>query len=199
MSPTEKFCPLHGPYDAALPQCPYCAAENIGAGRPPAPEPLGLNDFPSEREWIGHGSVPPSEGDIEDLLNGDLLADEPAEPLDAPEGPEHTVLLKPDEIKPTDAILGIFWVKAGPLRGQIFPLKHGAIIGRNQGDVRLPDPAVSDPHAKLTLEGETFMIWDFGSSNGTFVNGERIRAATPLQENDEIRFGNTTVVLKILA
>jgi pSer/pThr/pTyr-binding forkhead associated (FHA) protein len=64
--------------------------------------------------------------------------------------------------------------------------------------VRLPDPTISDPHAKITVEEHHFVLWDFGSANGTFVNGRRIREATPIKENDEIRFGNTLVVLKTL-
>jgi len=57
---------------------------------------------------------------------------------------------------------------------------------------------VSNPHAKITLEDETYVLWDFGSKNGTTVNDERIRAATELKENDVIKIGDTVMVLKVL-
>jgi pSer/pThr/pTyr-binding forkhead associated (FHA) protein len=43
------------------------------------------------------------------------------------------------------------------------------------------------------------VIWDLASRNGTFVNGQEIMSPTLLQENDEIRVGDTVFVLKTLA
>ncbi|MBC8333083.1 MAG: FHA domain-containing protein, partial [Anaerolineae bacterium] len=42
------------------------------------------------------------------------------------------------------------------------------------------------------LSGDTLSVTDLGSTNGTFVNGERIRAKLPcrLNSGDEIRFGD---------
>ncbi len=170
----EKFCPRHGPYDAALPECPYCARE---AGRIPA-------QAGGEAPERGYPAAPPTEG-----VGGPFAA--AAEPED------HTLLDAPPPHAPPD-LQGIFWVKRGPARGQIFRLQHGTIVGRSQGTVLLRDLKVSNPHAKVVIEDGRFVLWDFASSNGTFVNGERIRQARPLQENDEIRMGDTVMVLKIL-
>ena len=71
-------------------------------------------------------------------------------------------------------------------------------MGRKSGDLILDDPKVSNPHAKFKFENDAFEIWDFGSKNGTFVNGERIRSATKLKENDEVKIGDITFVLKVL-
>jgi len=95
----------------------------------------------------------------------------------------------------TEAIL---WVKQGRRRGHYYPIRHGTVIGRDQGSLILDDSKASATHARITFENKHYVIWDFGSSNGTFVNGKRIRQATPLDENDVIKIGNTVFVLKLL-
>ena len=71
------------------------------------------------------------------------------------------------------------------------------MVGRKDGDVVVDDQKVSDPHAKFTYEEKQFVVWDLASRNGTFVNGERFRAATPLKENDQIKIGDTVFVLSL--
>lgn len=49
------------------------------------------------------------------------------------------------------------------------------LIGRAEdAQLRYDSPYISGRHALLTLMGETFSVEDLGSSNGTFVNGERL-------------------------
>jgi len=95
-------------------------------------------------------------------------------------------------------VLGLLWVKEGRRRGKVYIVRDDTEIGRG-GDVVLDDPKVSSHHAKFRLENGQFVIWDLASRNGTFVNGERIWAATPLKENDEIKVGETVFVFKVLA
>jgi hypothetical protein len=93
----------------------------------------------------------------------------------------------------------ILWVKSGNRRGRYYPVKHNMVIGRKEGNLILDDLTVSGTHAKITQQGAKYTIWDFGSANGTFVNGKRIREATPIEENDEIKIGDTVMVLKVLS
>ena len=73
------------------------------------------------------------------------------------------------------------------------------IVGRAATcHVRLPDSSVSRTHAKLVLEDGKVTLMDLESSNGTFVNGEQITAATPIVENAEVMLGHTVLVLKTL-
>ena len=95
-------------------------------------------------------------------------------------------------------LLGILWVKKGYKQGRLYKVRHGTTIGRKYGDILLDDPKVSKRHAKLTIEDGQFVLWDFGSTNGTFVNGNRIREATILKENDVIRIGATEFSFKFL-
>lgn len=68
-------------------------------------------------------------------------------------------------------------VRRGPQEGQIFPLSGDLLtIGRDpMSDITLTDPEVSRQHARLTLtEDGSYEIQDLGSTNGTFVDGNRL-------------------------
>ena len=55
---------------------------------------------------------------------------------------------------------------------------HGLTIGRaSDNDLVVAHPSVSAHHAELHFDGEQFLLRDLSSSNGTFVNGERITYA----------------------
>jgi hypothetical protein len=86
----------------------------------------------------------------------------------------------------------------GPRRGHMLKIVPGQTIGRKGADIVWDDPKISRLHARITLEDGAFYVWDFGTPNGTYVNGERIRSATPIQENDTLKMGETTFVLKTL-
>jgi pSer/pThr/pTyr-binding forkhead associated (FHA) protein len=64
-------------------------------------------------------------------------------------------------------------------------------VGRQQGSsLLLNSPDVSRHHATITYNGEKFLLCDFGSTNGTFLNEERLEAHSPraLNPGDKIRF-----------
>ncbi len=64
------------------------------------------------------------------------------------------------------------------------------IIGRDPNvDLSIPSPAVSRRHARLTRKGEGYFLEDLGSSNGTFLNGERLLERHLLNAGDQIRLG----------
>ncbi|MCL2326257.1 MAG: FHA domain-containing protein [Proteobacteria bacterium] len=68
-------------------------------------------------------------------------------------------------------------------------------IGRTEDNyILLSDPSISRNHAKIINQGMTFKLSDLDSSNGTFVNGKRIRGEVLLQSGDEVRFGNVRFV-----
>jgi pSer/pThr/pTyr-binding forkhead associated (FHA) protein len=60
--------------------------------------------------------------------------------------------------------------------------------------VILQDPTVSRHHAWIKAEEDRFLIFDVGSANGTFVNGERIEEPRQLENGDAIRFGDAEFV-----
>jgi pSer/pThr/pTyr-binding forkhead associated (FHA) protein len=70
---------------------------------------------------------------------------------------------------------------------------HPLTIGRQAGAHLLIDEgSVSRRHAVISYINQQYMIQDLGSTNGTFVNNERVELARPciIQSNDVLRFGN---------
>ena len=82
-----------------------------------------------------------------------------------------------------------------PLRlrlGEVtFPLNtEKLIIGRSRScDIRLREDTVSRLHAALVWRNGELVLEDLGSSNGTFVNGDRVLDPRTLGAGDELRFG----------
>ena len=73
-----------------------------------------------------------------------------------------------------------------------YPIRDGVLtMGRaEQRDVVLPDPAASRSHAEIVKQGDGWLLKDFGSVNGTFVNSKRVRDQT-LVDGDRVRIGAT--------
>ncbi|NQT53552.1 FHA domain-containing protein [bacterium] len=70
-------------------------------------------------------------------------------------------------------------------------------IGRSPlMDVCVPDPGVSGFHASIVCDGDAWCIEDAGSTNGTFVNGERVQRGE-LRDGDEVRLGNVTLTFQV--
>ncbi|WP_058867929.1 SpoIIE family protein phosphatase [Chloracidobacterium thermophilum] len=73
------------------------------------------------------------------------------------------------------------------------PLKSVRLtIGRSsRNDICLNDPFVSRLHAEIRRDGESFVLYDSGSANGTYHNGQRIESSAALHFGDVIRIGET--------
>jgi pSer/pThr/pTyr-binding forkhead associated (FHA) protein len=87
---------------------------------------------------------------------------------------------------------------SGKYQGGEFPLKADkqVVIGRSSElDMVLVEDMVSRKHAKITVGGGKIVIEDLGSTNGTFVNGEKVKQAR-LKEGDRILIG--TSILKLV-
>lgn len=217
MANNTFICPDHGPYDASYGSCPSCSS------RPVEPRSLSEDDMLTDP---GGGAYQPNQGsgfdDDEPTQYGDFPASGPGgydseDPTEIPGG--RSPVFDPDDEDPTEiprgggrdaditelddavmplGVMGILWVREGARRGHIHKIKDGTTVGRDDGDVYLEDPKVSNPHAKFRVEDEQFVVWDMASKNGTYVNGEQISAATPLEENDEIKMGDNLFVIKVL-
>ena len=88
---------------------------------------------------------------------------------------------------------------SGKYQGGEFPLPNSKeiVVGRSSElDMVLVEDMVSRRHAKITVTGDQIFIQDLGSTNGTFVNGEKIKRAR-LQEGDRILIG--TSIIKLVA
>jgi pSer/pThr/pTyr-binding forkhead associated (FHA) protein len=82
-------------------------------------------------------------------------------------------------------------VLSGPEAGNRFEVEGEHTIGREEQEFTLSDPEVSRRHAFIRATDTTVEIEDAGSSNGTFVNGDRIEGSTELSDGDTVRMGQT--------
>lgn len=82
--------------------------------------------------------------------------------------------------------------------GAMHPVTGRATIGRGTGaDIVLADEAVSRVHASVRVDGQTVVLEDQESSNGTFVNGEQITSARRLAPGDVVRIGGTELEVRV--
>ena len=196
MAREQGLCEKHGPYDASLGQCPYCAQES---GPPAAPRPLD-DELPTD-PWGGQERPAAGAYDEEETdfgFRARLYEEDTQWPERRREGRDIDETIPYGRERGEEGLLGFLIVKEGMRRGKVYRVQNGTTIGRDQANIMIRDTKVSRPHAKFTIEDDQFVIWDFGSENGTFVNDERIREAKRLQENDVIKVGDTIFVLKIL-
>ena len=91
-------------------------------------------------------------------------------------------------------------VKRGPNPGQEYTLTPAEItIGRSStNEISIADPEISRRHACIRHEGNRYIIEDWTSTNGTFVNGRQITGIVALNNEDEIRLGET-ILLRFLS
>ncbi|MBK8692954.1 MAG: DUF4388 domain-containing protein [Deltaproteobacteria bacterium] len=100
-------------------------------------------------------------------------------------------------MSPADASKKQYLLKfiSGKYQGGEFPVAadREIVIGRsNELDVVLVEDMVSRRHAKITFSNDALTIEDLGSTNGTFVNGEKVKRAK-LKEGDRVLIGTSIV------
>jgi pSer/pThr/pTyr-binding forkhead associated (FHA) protein len=90
--------------------------------------------------------------------------------------------------------------RSGDLKGRRLTIKVPVVnIGRGDyNDLVIADPSVSTMHAKLQRRENVWILSDLGSTNGTFVEGERIRGEIPLSPGTTLKFGDVTALFEPL-
>jgi pSer/pThr/pTyr-binding forkhead associated (FHA) protein len=88
-------------------------------------------------------------------------------------------------------------VDRGKHKGTIIPIqKSPFLIGRNdECQLRATNPYVSHQHCELRADGEKIIIQDCLSTNGTFINNQKIEGEVELHEGDELRIGSLGFVV----
>lgn len=86
----------------------------------------------------------------------------------------------------------ILRIATGPLAGKVFEVQTTLRVGRHPfNEMSLGDPGVSRYHCWILYCDGIPAVEDLASANGTFVNGERVRARRTLKAGDVIRVGST--------
>jgi hypothetical protein len=191
-SRVAAVCPVCGqPQDPTWTQCPYHSAPPPVVPIP-APVPIANSAAPSymPSDPLGAGMQPGSSS------RETLIAGREQNSVHAPDSANRargTVILNRE---PESEPLALLIIKAGPYANTTLSLKAGVnTIGRDGrvNDHPIDDVAVSERHLSIRYADGRFTATDLDSSNGTFVNGERIDKQT-LQSNDLVRIGTTEMV-----
>lgn len=89
-------------------------------------------------------------------------------------------------------------ITAGPKAGTTIDLPvTGLTIGRSSGaGLQVSDDYTSTNHAKVSKRGDSWIIEDLGSTNGTFLSGKRVQSAAEITPGATIRVGTTQFELR---
>ena len=106
-----------------------------------------------------------------------------------------TIRTQPAQFKPREARIAlVFYHRDG---AKVFTMPEGGtvVVGRTfPADVVVEDASVSRSHARFTIEDSEVKFEDLGSTNGTWLNGDRVERGT-LKAGDEVRLGDVSVAL----
>jgi hypothetical protein len=83
--------------------------------------------------------------------------------------------------------------QTGALAGRRIEVTEEITLGRENATVVLDDPEVSRRHAVIRPRDGGLEVEDLASTNGTYVNGQRISVPTPLTPGDQLRLGDTVL------
>jgi hypothetical protein len=94
----------------------------------------------------------------------------------------------------------VSWRAVVDIDGKRHPLTKGrTVIGRgSDADITIADPGTSRKHVEILWDGERAMVRDLGSTNGSFLDGAKVREA-PLSPDSTVRIGRTEIVFRVVA
>ena len=163
-----------------------------------------VNGVPIEKSHVlGHRDVI-GIGSVELVFEGERAFLDPVTapvPQSAPPPSPPTPRVPLPAAEPVVLLATLEIINEGTLKGTRFRLERPvAHIGRGpSNEIRLRDESVSGSHATLTRRGAQWVVLDLCSTNGTYVDGERISGERLLQGVSEIRFGGIKMVFRPLA
>jgi pSer/pThr/pTyr-binding forkhead associated (FHA) protein len=87
-------------------------------------------------------------------------------------------------------------VEPSELRGRTYGLGEELTVGRAAGcQVTLDDSYVSQLHARIFRRDGVFYVEDLGSTNGTFLNTQKVSAPVAMKRGDRLKIGSTVMEL----
>ena len=99
--------------------------------------------------------------------------------------------------RPLGRLVVIAAQEGRPAAGTSLQLDAINSIGRDvNNSIVIDDTFVSADHAMLTFRGRAWYIEDRGSTNGTYLNGERVDGLLPLGYGDELQIGQVRLRLE---
>lgn len=88
-------------------------------------------------------------------------------------------------------------VVEGGKKGTTLNLGDELIIGRGERcKLILDDTYVSTVHARIFAKGDAYMLEDLGSTNGTYLNRNRVTSPVELHRGDQVKIGKTVLEMR---
>ena len=174
------MCPNGHVVDSALSKCPYCPA-SAGSSPSTAPEGRAGRKAPAAIQ----PTMPP-RGEVEGARGS------------APRrGKAGATVVYEEEEKPLAGWLVVIAGRTETPYKDFRILEGKNVIGRHGGaaNVAVRDDGASSEHAILVAKNGQYRITDVGSSNGTFVNDEKVETQA-LNDGDKIKIGKTVLMLR---
>jgi FHA domain len=86
----------------------------------------------------------------------------------------------------------------GHEEGMIYDLDGDLVLGRGDAaQIRLEDPFASSRHARIYEQGNSVVVEDLHSTNGTYLNEELLQTPRPLHPGDRVRIGDSEFVFEV--
>ncbi|MBI2537329.1 MAG: FHA domain-containing protein [Gemmatimonadetes bacterium] len=122
----------------------------------------------------------------------------PARAAPVPAAPRAPAPAPPQKGPPPGGVLANLVVRSGALKGQRLPIRVPIVnLGRaDYNDIVLPDDSVSTSHAKLQRREGVWVLVDLESTNGSFVDAERVQGETPLAPGALLRLGDVQLLFE---
>ncbi|MFI7483598.1 FhaA domain-containing protein [Kocuria sp. M1R5S2] len=106
-----------------------------------------------------------------------------------------------EEDEPTQAAAPVrHWIPVLDVEGERFSINAESIVlGRStEADITVEDSGVSRKHLEIRRQGDHFVAVDLGSTNGSYVDGERVIGRTELVNGSVITMGRTRITFRLL-
>lgn len=120
-------------------------------------------------------------------------------PYSVPRPASHIPVAPPKPMTAEDNNVRSLLVTKGtiPVGGREYSLFGAVEIGRSEScQISIPKNFVSTHHARVYNHQGRWEVEDLGSTNGTFINGNRIEQSTALNRGDKILVGDTEIVIQ---
>ncbi len=101
----------------------------------------------------------------------------------------------PEEAAPGELVI-VDPADSGLQPNDSFALRGETLLGRsNDNTIALPDATVSSRHGRMVHGKKGWVVEDLGSTNGTFVNGQRVKSKVAVHYGDVVSLGGVSMKL----
>lgn len=181
--------PVYEPYEPYEPQAPVRQSQPPPVAAPmppPQPPPQRFNPPPSAEQAQSESPIPKIPGGVpcQQCGNQNVMGSAFCGGCGAPIPVARTIVMSSVQAAPKGRL---HLIMEGGQQGEVYDLKDDTVIGRTMGDISFPhDGFMSSRHARIVRRGESFVLVDEGSRNGTFI---KIKSEVELKPGDMVLIG----------